>query len=164
MEEYKFIITTPNGELIFNKRQLKIIPHLMDKFMNQDEIEVEYSYQCIQKIFDYLEYLLTLSKSQRARLSKSETLSGQSSQDRDMFDWLNNWVDDPETIRELGSFMIEYDTSIYVDALAMVYCKDFHLSPDKFAIKHSEIADMDEDEQFIISEYIDWTDGIFDNF
>lgn len=157
MEEYRYSIISPDGTTTFNKREIKLIGCLLDKFTYQDQIEVKYSKHCIEKISEFLQYYLSLSKNQQIKLTKSGTLSGQSVQERDMYDWLNNWIDTSDLLKELSMFMIEYDTELYVDVLAMEYIKDMEtLTPAEFAQKHSEHQNMDEDEKIIADEYVDW--------
>lgn len=157
MEEYRYSIISPDGTTMFNKREIKLIDNLLDKFTYQDEIEIDYSKHCMEKISEFLGYYLSLSKNKQIKLTKSGTLSGQSIQERDMYNWMNNWIDTPELLRELSAFMIEYDTDLYVDILAMEYVKDMEvLSPMEFAQKHSEYQNMDEDEKIIADEYVDW--------
>jgi hypothetical protein len=157
MNILQYTIRTETGDILFSKKQVKVIPQLLYKFYNQTTYETTYSQDCIIKVSELLTFYVSLSKNKKIKLNLPGTLSGQSPEDRDLSSWIFEWLKTPSQISEVADFMVSFHADKFLNLVSVhLGLHMMTMEPREFALAYCSKDDLEDNELIVLEDNIDW--------
>lgn len=155
MDNY-IIVSNDGKEVIFDKKEIKLFPSIMNRFSNEcNRIEFNYSHSIISAIKDFCAFCKKNNKA-KGMFDKIEVMCSETGKYKKIYTWAMNWIQ-ANQIAEMNEFIKEYRNEDIESILGLHLAHLIEIyNPEELANLLNENYNDDEDYHDMIEAEIDW--------